>query len=38
MAANGTSFSPDFHIILGKMQEPEKIADFILSHLTLESR
>lgn len=36
MAANGTSFSPDFHIILGKMQEPDKIADFILSHLTLE--
>jgi ATP-dependent Lon protease len=36
MAANGTSFSPDFHIILGKMQEPDKIADFILSHLTLD--
>jgi ATP-dependent Lon protease len=36
MAASGTSFSPDFHIILSKMQEPEKIADFILSHLTLD--
>ena len=36
MAATGTSFSPDFHIILGKMQEPDKIADFILSHLTLD--
>lgn len=29
------SFSPDFHIILAKMSDPEKIADFILSHLTL---
>lgn len=32
----GNSFSPDFHIILSKMQDPEKIADFILSHLNLE--
>lgn len=35
MALGGNSFSPDFHIILSKMQDPEKIADFILSHLTL---
>jgi ATP-dependent Lon protease len=35
MAASGHSFSPDFHIILSKMQDPEKIADFILSHLNL---
>jgi ATP-dependent Lon protease len=35
MAASGTSFSPDFHIILSKMHEPDKIADFVLSHLTL---
>ena len=35
MALSGNSFSPDFHIILSKMQDPEKIADFILSHLTL---
>ena len=35
MAASGHSFSPDFHIILSKMQAPEKIADFILSHLSL---
>lgn len=32
---SGQSFSPDFHVILSKMQDPEKIADFILSHLNL---
>lgn len=35
MAINGNAFSPDFHIILSKMQDPDKIADFILSHLNL---
>ena len=35
MALSGNTFSPDFHIILSKMQDPEKIADFILSHLSL---
>lgn len=35
MANSGQSFSPDFHIILSKMQDPEKIADFIISHLNL---
>ncbi|PKN03438.1 endopeptidase La [Candidatus Dependentiae bacterium HGW-Dependentiae-1] len=35
MAASGYSFSPDFHIILSKMQDPDKIADFVLSHLNL---
>lgn len=35
MIASGQSFSPDFHIILSKMQDPEKIADFIVSHLSL---
>lgn len=35
MAAAGHSFSPDFHIILSKMQTADKIADFILSHLNL---
>ena len=35
MASVGHSFSPDFHIILSKMQDPDKIADFILSHLNL---
>jgi len=29
------SFSPDFHLILSKMNDPHKIVDFILSHLTL---
>ena len=33
MAVSGQAFSPDFHMILSKMQDPEKIADFILSHL-----
>jgi ATP-dependent Lon protease len=36
MNSAGQSFSPDFHLILAKMQDPEKIADFILSHLNLE--
>jgi len=35
MANAGYSFSPDFHAILTKMEDPEKIADFILSHLNL---
>jgi ATP-dependent Lon protease len=35
IAASGQSFSPDFHIILSKIQDPDKIADFILSHLNL---
>ena len=35
MATSGYTFSPDFHIILSKMQDPDKIADFILSHLNL---
>lgn len=35
IAHTGGSFSPDFHLIISKMQDAEKIADFILSHLTL---
>lgn len=35
IANAGNSFSPDFHLILSKMNDPEKIADFILSHLNL---
>jgi ATP-dependent Lon protease len=35
ISSSGHTFSPDFHIILSKMQDPEKIADFILSHLNL---
>jgi ATP-dependent Lon protease len=36
MATTGQGFSPDFHIILSKMNDPEKIADFVLSHLNLK--
>ena len=37
LAVTSQSFSPDFHTILTKMQNPEKIAEFILSHLELET-
>lgn len=36
MATSGYTFSPDFHIILSKMNDADKIGDFILSHLNLE--
>ncbi|MCF7900010.1 endopeptidase La [Candidatus Babeliales bacterium] len=35
VSAASHSFSPDFHIILSKMNDSAKIADFILSHLNL---
>lgn len=35
MASSGYTFSPDFHMILSKMTDPSKVADFILSHLTM---
>jgi len=35
ISSSGQSFSPDFHMIIAKMQDPEKIADFILSHLNI---
>jgi len=35
ISRSGQTFSPDFHMIVSKMTDPEKIADFILSHLTL---
>ncbi|MCX5925608.1 MAG: endopeptidase La [Candidatus Dependentiae bacterium] len=35
MAIASNRFSPDFHIILSKIQDADKIADFILSHLNL---
>jgi len=35
MATSGYTFSPDFHIILSKMNDAVKIGDFILSHLNL---
>ncbi len=35
MSLGGKSLSPDFHSIIAKMHDPQKIADFILSHLNL---
>ncbi|HJZ23399.1 MAG TPA: endopeptidase La [Candidatus Babeliales bacterium] len=35
MAQSGQTLSPDFHIILSKIQDPEKLCDFILSHLNI---
>ena len=35
VSSSGHALSPDFHIILSKMNDPEKIADFILSHLNI---
>lgn len=35
MVEDGQSFSHDFHIILAKMKDPEKIADFLLSHINI---
>jgi ATP-dependent Lon protease len=35
MSLSGQSFSPDFHLILSKMYDPQKIADFVLSHLNI---
>ncbi len=35
IAANGRMFSPDFQAILGQIHDPERIADFILSHLNV---
>lgn len=36
IASSNQLFNPDFHIILSKMNDPEKIADFIVSHLNLD--
>ena len=35
LSGSGGAFSPDFHVILSKINSPEKIIDFILSHLVL---
>jgi len=35
MANNGRVFGPDFQAILAQIHEPERIADFILSHLNI---
>lgn len=36
ISSSGYSFSPDFYIIISKMQDSDKIADFIISHLNLK--
>lgn len=35
LSGSSSSFSPDFHLIISKINDPVKIADFILSHLSL---
>lgn len=35
ISTSGYALSPDFHIILSKINDPDKISDFILSHLNL---
>ncbi|MFC1843093.1 endopeptidase La [Candidatus Dependentiae bacterium] len=35
ISTSSQTFSPDFHIILSKMSDPEKIAEFIISHLNI---
>lgn len=36
LSVQGQTLSPDFHLILSKMTDPDKIADFIISHLHLD--
>ncbi len=36
ISSSGNGLSPDFHIIISKMQDPLKIADFIISHINLD--
>lgn len=35
MSSSGRMFSPDFQAILAQIQDPERIADFVLSHLNV---
>ncbi|HBR70548.1 TPA: endopeptidase La [Candidatus Dependentiae bacterium] len=35
MTESGQTLSPDFNILLSKMTDPDKIADFVVSHLNL---
>lgn len=35
IASTSQTFSPDFHMIISKMSDPGKIAEFIISHLNL---
>lgn len=36
LSVSGQTLSPDFHLILSKMTDPDKIADFIISHLHVD--
>jgi len=36
IASSGQSFSPDFNIIISKISDPDKISEFIISHLNLD--
>lgn len=35
LASTGRMFSHDFHAIVSQMQDPERVSDFIISHLNL---
>ncbi len=35
ISASGKMFGPDFQIILSQIQDPERVCDFVLSHLSL---
>jgi len=35
LSSTGKVFGPDFHVLLSQMHDPERIAEFIISHLTL---
>lgn len=35
MADKGQALSPDFNVLLSKITDPDKLADFVLSHLNL---
>jgi ATP-dependent Lon protease len=37
LSLTSQTITPDFYAILAKMQEPEKIAEFVLSHLEVKS-
>ncbi|KKP35367.1 MAG: Lon protease [candidate division TM6 bacterium GW2011_GWF2_32_72] len=36
MVSSGQSLSPDFHVVISRITDPNKLADFILSHLNLD--
>lgn len=36
LSSSGKIFGPDFHILVSQMQEQDRIAEFIISHLSME--